>query len=334
MKKIYLFTFILILVFSTLVSGESFNVDTPIIKLSVKENVALTNPITIINNENRQTFHINYSSTGFISTDTELLTLGEYEKKNFAVNINNQGYSPGVYAGQIQITGEKDSLTIPVILEMETKDVFVDVSSQITPKFLKIFPKESLVVDIGIYNSGGRDSEIILEYSIINLNTESILSETESLSIKDQIKLTKSFLIPKNTALGDYVFFAVAKQKDSVGVSSLLFEISPLEEKVNQRIMNYYLYIVAGIIITLLISVVLFNHYWDKKIMRNTKYWREKIIDIKKIKFSDTNKAIKKLEYQKSLLERAYKEKYIKSTSYKEGKKKINELIKRLKKRL
>ena len=60
----------------------------------------------------------------------------------------------------------------------------------------------------------------------------------------------------------------------------------------------------------------------------------KKLIDIKKIRFSDIARAINKLEYQKNILELAYKKGYIRKKSYEDGKMKVNNLIKGLKKRL
>ena len=60
----------------------------------------------------------------------------------------------------------------------------------------------------------------------------------------------------------------------------------------------------------------------------------KKIAATKEIKFSDVAQQIRKLEYQKSLLETAYAKGYIRSNSYREGKKKINALVNKLKKRL
>jgi len=61
---------------------------------------------------------------------------------------------------------------------------------------------------------------------------------------------------------------------------------------------------------------------------------KKKLIDIKKIKFTDISREVRRLEYQKSVLEKAYDERYIQRKSYEEGRKEINKLIFRLKKRL
>ena len=76
------------------------------------------------------------------------------------------------------------------------------------------------------------------------------------------------------------------------------------------------------------------SSYWNKRVVSQAADWKKRVLEIKRIKFSDTAKEIRKLEHQKNLLERAYEKGNIKKISYEEGKKHINELIRKLKKRL
>ena len=99
------------------------------------------------------------------------------------------------------------------------------------------------------------------------------------------------------------------------------------------------------IILILIVAFLTFNYFWNKRIKTNARQWREKLktetrefekklSNVKKIKFSDINKEIGKLQYQKSLLENARQKNYITEKSYRNGTRKIEELIKKLKKRL
>ena len=73
---------------------------------------------------------------------------------------------------------------------------------------------------------------------------------------------------------------------------------------------------------------------FDAELKTRLEQERKQLADTKKIKFIDVSGEVRRLEYQKSILEKAYSEGYIKRKSHDEGKKKIDMLITKLKKRL
>ena len=164
-----------------------------------------------------------------------------------------------------------------------------------------------------------------------------IVSESQSLEVNNQARVSKSFFISEDVDEGEYVFSVLAIDESSnlVGTSSFLFNVA---EKIltspDDRSFNYYLGMAFFVTFILIIAFLLINYYWNKRFITSSKEWNKKLINVRKVKFSEIGKEIRKLEYRKELLDRAYNKGFIKRKSYEDGKKGINNLIAELKKRL
>ena len=340
MKNI-LFVIFVIISF-TLVNGElnkrDFDVSAPIIKSVLKDGESVINPINIINYERKQRFNISHYSDGnFVSIENDDFVLDANRGGTFNVIFNSNYYGPGIYVGEVFVLGEKNSISIPFIFEVETHSVNFDVSAEMAPGLANIAPGNDFIADVTIYNFGSEDGDGSLHYMISDLKGRIIISEFQNFSIGNKLQITKTFPIPEDIAPGDYVFSVSASDKNlnSVGTSSLLFNISKeiATSPETKDFFNYYLNFALGIIFILIVAFLVINYYWNKKLIVTSRQWRKKLIDVKKIK-GDVSKKISKLEYSRSLLEGAYNKGYIKKRSYNEGKQEINSFIHKLKKRL
>ena len=316
---------------------KDFEVNALVIKSVINEGESLSNPVKIINHGKEQKFNIDYfSENNFIFVEPESFLIGANEEKMFNAIFNSKDYPAGVYFGEIAVKGEKDSISIPAILEIETPSIDFDVSPEIAPSYSQVLPGGEFAANIKIYNMKLESKEVSLHYAIKNREGNIILSESQDLDVLDEVQITKTFLLPEEIEPGNYVFsiLAIGKNSGSVGTSSALFDVALSLSPLAGRPFSYYLDLALVIIFVLIVSFLVINYYWNKRLVSSVKEWNQKIVDIKKIKFSDIGKEIRKLEYKKSLLEIAYKKRYIKKDSYEEGKRRVDLLIKKLKKRL
>ena len=322
-------------------SDGDFEVSSPIVKSIVKEGESVSTPISTINHGKRREFSIEYfSEKDFIYIENKVLLLGREEGGTFDIVLNSNDYSPGVYVGEIvvrAVNDEDDYIRIPTILEIETHSLNFDISSEMALKLSDLSPGDELDVEIKIYNLGSESGDVSLHYEVKDIKGKLIISEDQELNVNNQAEISKTFLIPEDLELGNYVFSvsAIDENFGFVGTSSLLFVLSRrvLKDTSNDFI-GYYLGIALFIIIILIVAFLFINYYWDRRVKVEAKEWKKRLVDVKKVKFSDIGRQIKKLEYQKRLLDEANNKSYITRNSYLEGKKKLKSLILKLKKRL
>ncbi len=304
-----------------------------VIKTSVKEGETLIMPINVFNTGEKEKLEISYfSKKDFISTDKKELILDKNEAGTFKVSLNSSNHPLGVYVGKINISSKERSYEIPLIFEIESKKALFDASIRVLPAFSEISPGEEFRADVSIYNLRAEKNDVVLEFYVEDLDNNVIISEIQNLNVNSQVQFTKSFSIPKDLEPGDYAFYVYAKQNNSIGVSSMLFNVHQTSKAAAYE--NYYKIMAVIIILALTMAFILFNHYWSKRFMFNIKKLSKKLIGIKKIKFGDIRKKIRELEYRRDLLKKAYENGYIKRKSYEEGLKKISMVIKGLKKNL
>jgi hypothetical protein len=333
----YLLFFVLILFLISGVVGKEvdFELEVGLIKSSVEPGSSASDEIVINNLGDSQTFFVEYNED-FISIEDEELTLGEGETGSFEVFLDSLDYDLGVYLGEIVVVGESEEIIVPVILEVQTPFPLFDVSVEVPPGFVTAVSGGEFIVDVNVYKLKGETDEVELNYYVSDTKGNVIFSEIQNLNVDKQARVTKTIPIPSE-AVGNYVFFVSVTDGDeiSTGTGSLLFLILPtLSPDRSVEKANFNSLIAFGVIVVLIVAFVLFNHYWNRSLVDNARNWNRKLVDIKKVKFSDTAREIRKLNRQKSALELAYGKGYIKRKSYDEGRKKINELIERLKKRL
>ena len=328
----FIFVALLLLTFASSLEKD-FSVNPSIIKAAIKEGEGINYPVSLVNSGQSKSFDIYHSGElDFISTDKTDLTVNENDAAGF--NVVLQSNKPGVYVDNIVISNDDNAIKVPIILEVESKSILFDIRARIAPRNFEVKPGEQLLVDINLWNIEALNKNVDVEYYIVDLKGNIIVFENDSFSTDDSLVLRKSFLIPEDLEIGDYVFYAYAKQGDSLGTTSLLFyvgEYIDLSPEFNFDFSDYT-YFIGGIILVLIAGIFLFNYFTDKKLLQAVA-WKRRILDIKRDS-GNIHEAISKLIYQRELLGKAYEKDYIRRQSFDEGSKSIDTSIKKLKKKL
>jgi len=340
MIKKFAFVFICFLLFFAVVTAADYTLSEFIVKASVEEGDSISSSINVLGVSGER-FGVEFVSVeNFISVNPREFELDDSGFGTFRVDLRSKDLDTGVYVGKIIVGGEEKTVNVPVILEVETFGLspLFDAAIEISPNYKSIGFGDTLEFDVTVFKLKGPSDRVTIYYEVRNLEGETVFSETQNLDVSKQIRLSKSFEL-LDLELGEYVLSVSVKDVNSVstGTSTGLFSIiddvglSPEEPDGSN---NIYLYLSFFIILALVISFLFFNHYWDRKVAFEAKHWNTKLTEIKRTKFSSVAKEIRKLESQKRILEKAYDKSYIKKVSYEEGRKKINSMVTKLKKRL
>ncbi|PIO08451.1 hypothetical protein COU59_01550 [Candidatus Pacearchaeota archaeon CG10_big_fil_rev_8_21_14_0_10_34_12] len=168
----------------------------------------------------------------FLSEESVVFDKGE--ERTIGVFFNSSSVSEGVYVGNIKISLEGDEKRIPVIFEVESKDVFFDGNLEIPSKYSDISPGSQITVQLNVFDllSGGGTSDglgsssVDVEYSVRDLYGDVLVSEKENFVVDKKAIVSKSISFPKDVVEGQYVFSAVINYKSSIGTSTDLFTVS------------------------------------------------------------------------------------------------------------
>ena len=282
-KQLYLFVFMIFISLAFASGEKDFSINTPIVKAVVKEGTSINYPIDIVNINGMQEFNISYTSKfNFISIDKTNFAISKDEEDIFNIVLRGD-YGRGVYVGKLIVLGNNDSIEIPVILEVESNRVFVDVVSVIAPRYFLVSPGEKFIADINVYNLEGQNSDIELEYYVSDLDGNIIVFKTEKLNAEN-VGIRKSFVLPENIEYGDYVFYVYVKQGDSLGTSSLVFNVAPnigLSPVESKTFDDYFSFVVI-MLVALIFVFIVFNHYWKRKLISNAAEWSKMVGEIKR----------------------------------------------------
>ena len=281
-RLVLLFGVILILmsVFSSAVETSSV-----LLKVSVKQGVSLDRTIGVSSDKGGD-FVIEVLNLQGVRISEDKFVLGANERKDVSVIFNSAGLNPGVYAGMIKITGGGEESFIPIVFEIESKDLFFDVNLDIPPQYTDVEPGGNILAQVKIFDlvsSGTSEglgaTAVDTEYSIVSLDGKTLSSETENVVVDKQNRITKTVSLPNDIPEGDYVFVSSVKYKSSVGVSSQLFSVSKKGFQFSGDIFQgptfIILMIIGAVFLFFLMLVFLFVyliHDRDKLILELRKY--------------------------------------------------------------
>ncbi len=145
---------------------------------------------------------------------------------------NNIEYAPGVYTGRIIAKSEGFESEMPVIAEIETREVLFDANLNPVSADRKMLQGSDAQIEVRLFNlQSAEETNVSMDYLIKDLNGNTAISEREIAAVETQASFFKTLKIPQNLEMGVYVFAAKASYGNSTGTSSYLFEVEGSEEK-------------------------------------------------------------------------------------------------------
>ena len=253
------------------VSAINFSTDQVLLKTLMKTGESTVKEIKVTNTDSQNgDVSVTFVSPQNIIDITESeFTLTSGQTKSIPVrfstyNIGNGNLMPGVYIGKINVVSNGDNKIqrIPVITEVESQDVTYDTTLSVAPKYSSIPAGSDLSFDVNVINLRGKAGDsVIMTYSVLDLNSNSILSaQTETISLDSGTKFSKTIKLPSNLQKGTYVLAVTSEVDGITGTSTYIFEstgligqIGALEDFVNK---HFFVLIIAIAIFSLIITIV------------------------------------------------------------------------------
>ena len=231
------------IVLSRLAVEESmipFEVDQILIKVLVKADEFIEKELRIMNVESKeQTIQIDALG---ISDIIDVLD-GEFTikpgqtkivKLNFSSfdKVKSTEQNPGVYIGKILAKTDSYEKSVPVVVEIESRNVLFDMNLNPVARDRKVLQGSSTTFEIRVFNLQSIESfNIDMDFFVKDIDGNTIISERESVVVKTQASFFKTLKIPENLKTGNYVFVAQASLGNSIGTASYLFNVEEVEEE-------------------------------------------------------------------------------------------------------
>jgi hypothetical protein len=301
-------------------------------------------PISIFNPDSSNAFtSVFRSSSGieFASVINDNVFIDENSYGSFDVSIDADSVEPGVYFGEVSIYSSK-SLTpifsVPVIFGKESDlprafDVSIEFNEDLGISYIN--DELTLDSEIHVYKLDYNPTtlnNVVLDFYVYDLQGDLIDTSQDTVSVSTRSSFTK-FTNLGSISPSEVVLVALVRSQGKtwldvyqVPVKSDLY-LSPPEDRT-----NYWLYL--GIFSFLIASIIILSYFWNHKVAVQADEWKSELKEIKKYRLSDSNKALKKLNSQKEILQRAYSSHFISKSSYLEGMSSINKMMEDFEKRL
>lgn len=281
--------------------------------------------INFFNSGKSREFDISSSGNDIFDLKTESLFVEGDSFGTFSFNFKGD-LLPGFYFSKIIIDDGEDFIEIPILLGVESKNKIFGDSISLSQNSLNLFPGGELDSKISLFNLGSLQSAVSVNYGLFDLEGNLLVSETEVLDVERNLEISKSIKLPTDLTEGKKVLVVSISQGESYGVSYEFFDIvqinlSPDSGSFLSSWIFYFL------VFVLVLALLITSHYWNRRVISEAKDWRGKIGALRKYKFSDNARYLRKLSRQKSLLESAYSDGYVSQDSYSKGIKEINKLI-------
>jgi hypothetical protein len=276
-----------------------------------------------------------------VRLETDSVYVQGNEFGSFSLIIGELELEKGVYFDKMIISNAYGVFQeVPIIIGFESRSAQIeyDVSIEFNPNSdISVISGETILspkVNVYKLNFNNPSSNGVgLIFSIYSIDGELLFREEEVVSISRQASFEHFFNLGANP-LNEVLIVVSARKGNSVGldvaqvsISQGLF-FSPLSGK------DYSFRIYMSVFVFLISSLMLVSYLWYGRSVRQAMDWKSQINDIKKIKFSDIARSLRRLVLQKEVLKRAYVLRYISKNSYDSAMLEIDKLSDKLKKRL
>ncbi len=277
----------IIFYFSQIVGEKEFEVDRLFLKIVLEEQGSTQSTINILNKgPNNLNFSIKVNEIEDLVSikETEFL-LGFEKEKEIELLINSfNDTEPGVYVGNIEINSGTIVKKIPLIIEVQTKNILFSSNINLIPSLTDLVPGQRLESEIKVFNleSLGR-SNVKLIYFIKDFEGRTIVSESEDLIVEgSSLEINKILDLPVNLRLGDYVFIVLTEYENSVETSTKLFKIVKTSEPLTGNGLDSNLFIIIFTIfgfffMVFLILLIYSIFYRDKLLIELQKQYKNEL---------------------------------------------------------
>ena len=216
-----------------------FSIDQILLKVLVRSGEFIEKQVRIMNTGN-DVAGIDVTANGLLDIvriDSPSFSLKPGQTKIVALNFSSYlpeqkiEQQPGIYIGKLTVKSEKALKDVPIVVEIETKNVLFDMNLNPVAIERRVKQGTDTTIEVRLFNLESIESQNVdVEYFVKDMNGNTIVTESETVVVKTQASFFKTISVPKNLKPGPYVFAAIARFGNSIGTASYLFDVVGPEE--------------------------------------------------------------------------------------------------------
>lgn len=273
----------------------------------------------------------------FVYIKESEFTLKAGEEKNIDLVFSAiESIKEDTYTGKIKISGSNDYKEVPVILSIKSAVLLFDLTVTIPTKYKEVKPGEEIALEVSAFNLGEeKNASLEMVYYIKNFNGNIIVNKTGAVIVDTQASFLINLKLPENISNGQYIAGANLKYKESIATASDVFNVN----KTKISISYIYLILIAAILIVLIIIAIFIAKHYTNKLRKAVKTHVAELNGIENrikrghLKMAEEYKLTDRLNLRLSLLAKAYEKGFIKKEAYENGRKRINQVKAKLRKK-
>ena len=312
--------------------SATFEVNTPLVSITVEPGELASSEVSIFNRGAPAVFSVEiHSSSAFFSVDRSSFFIDTDQSASVRLSLGLDSLSPGIYVGSIAISDGLSTVSIPIVLEVQSASPLFDASIRELPLYSELRAGDVFTPQITLYNLRSLHPTATLRSSVYALDGTRIAYNVESVDVKNTLELSPALLLPDTVSEGPLILAVeiVAGTSHGTATTSVRTGSVSFSPPLINNDSFYYSLVVIGL---LLVGFLVINYLWRRHMVTSVAYWDEQLKQARSGK--DGRNAHRKLLYQRQLLVEAYKKRYITSSTYKTTRAKLDALDRRLKKRL
>ena len=211
-----------------------FDVDQILIKVLIRSGEFIEKQIRIMNTGESPS-EISIEALGLhdlLKIDSSSFTIKPGQTKIVSLNFSSFlpeqkiEQQPGIYIGKLAVKSQKAAKEIPIVVEIETKNVLFDMNLNPVAIERRVKQGSDTTIEVRLFNLESIESvNVDVGYFVRDMNGNTIVTESETVVVKTQASFFKTISIPKNLKPGPYVFAAQTKFGNSIGTASYLFDV-------------------------------------------------------------------------------------------------------------
>ncbi len=227
---------------------STFSIDHLLLKMLLKEREFAEQEVRVMNiADAEQEFSMTPEGLkDIVSLDASHFSLGPGQTKVVRVTFRTADTSsgieqqPGIYIGSIIVETKKSLQRMPLIAEIESKNVLFDANLNPVSLDRNVGRGEDFVVEVRLFNLQTIDAEKVdMKYVVKDIRGNTLITESETVVVKTQASFFKTVSVPKNLAPGTYIFGVETRLGNSVGTSSYLFEVVDASQQGAKGIVDF-----------------------------------------------------------------------------------------------
>ncbi|MEK6847109.1 MAG: hypothetical protein AABY16_02995 [Nanoarchaeota archaeon] len=341
MKKLILF-FALIIANLIFVFAQP-TLETPQVTTITTVDTSLIESVNFFNDGSEAVFTASLGEpSSVISLDSSSVFVEENSYGTFSLHINTENTLPSIYFNSLKIYRNGailfDEILIIAVTEDKAFNVNHDVIIDLQPHDIDYISGELVLSpSLNVYrlNYDSPLTGVALRLSVYTIDGELLDFSEENLAVSGTASFER-FINLGNNPPEEVIIVAATESAGRTGfdiahfntVTGVISFSPPLEKK------DYSTWIYFGVFILLIGFVLIMSYFWSRRTMKQAKEWRSQVNYIKKTQFTDSARALRKLQLQRDVILRAYNNHYISRDSYQKGIFEIDKLMTSIKKRL